>query len=316
MSEPNTFLYKIIPAVDVVLFVICLVENSIAIFILHKSIRKGRKTFARYTLISVACTGILKALLYYPVQLVRFKHGELVWLAQGQAGDFLCKIYVFLVQIPGNVIVFCLVALACDVTRNLSSKGRREHTRKFSALLMFFFWIIAAGLSAVYLVITKVITRFKMCMIDPAKQTTFVIMDLIHSFAFVVPADLILTIVNLVVFFRVRRRKKELIRRKREARRAGRMKERRQRKRNGDVKNAEVEQLTEEAQEKLSQKSYESTGPGGEDFAVETNKQRRTSSNYETSIEISAETNEGSGSSDVDVDDKDQSALQESFDMT
>ena len=82
-------------AVRVVLFVICLVENSIAIFILYKNIRKGRKTFARYTLISVACTDILNALLYYLAEFVRFKHGELVWLVQGQAGDFLCKIYVF-----------------------------------------------------------------------------------------------------------------------------------------------------------------------------------------------------------------------------
>ena len=290
--KPNTLLHQISLAVRVVLFVICLVENSISIFILYKNIRKGRKTFARYTLISVACTDILNALLYYPAEFVRFKHGELVWLAQGQAGDFLCKIYVFLVQIPGNVLVLCLVALACDVARNLSSKGRREHTRKFSVILMFSFWIIAAGLSAMYPVISKV--ELRTCGIDPAKQTTAVTMSLIHSFALVLPADLILTIVNLVIFCRVRRRKKELTRRKREARRAGRMKGRRQRKRKEDVKNAEVQQLTEEAQEMRSSIICE---PGGD----ATNQQQGTSSNPETLIEMSTETNEGSGGSDVDV---------------
>ena len=105
-KEPNTLLLTISLAVRVVLFVICLVENSIAIFILYKNIRKGRKTFARYTLISVACTDILNALLYYPAEFVRFKHGELVWLIEGQAGDFLCKIYVFLVQIPGGKLTW------------------------------------------------------------------------------------------------------------------------------------------------------------------------------------------------------------------
>ena len=236
----------------------------------------------------MACTDILRALLYYPEKFVILKHGDFVWLIQGQAGDFLCKIYVFLVQIPGKVLVLCLVALACDVARNLSSKGRREHTRKFSTILMFFFWIIAAGLSAMYPVISKV--QSEECVIDSSKQMMAIAMNLIHSLVFVVVADLILTIVNLVIFCRVRRRKKELTRCKREVMRAGRMKVQRQTKRVMDVKAVEAEQFTEKAQEMLSSRRCE---PGGEDFSVETNQQQRTSSNPpETMIEMSTETND------------------------
>ncbi|KAL9988715.1 hypothetical protein ACROYT_G003193 [Oculina patagonica] len=308
--KPDTLLPKISLAIQVVLFVICLMENSIAIFILFKSIRKGRKTFARYTLISLACADILIALLYYPAQFVKFSHGEYVWLVQGQAGDVLCKIYAFLAQIPGKVIALCLVALACDVTRNLSTKGRREHTRRFSAILMVFFWIIAAGLSAMYFVISKV--EYKKCIIDPAQQMTMVMLDLIHSFMFLVPADLILMILNLVILCRVRRRKKEITRRKREVRKAGKIKVRRQKKRIRDVRNDKVVQFTDEVHEMLSNKSC---GPGGENFAAER-------SNPETLTEMSTETNKDSDASEVDVDEEDASSstasatVEESLEMT
>ncbi len=217
-EEPSIFHTRISLAVRVVLFVICLIENSIAIFILCKSIRKGRKTFARYTLISVAFADILSAIVYYPAQFVWFSHGEYVWLVQGQAGDVLCKIYAFLAQIPFKVLVFCLVALACDVTRNLSTKGRREHTRQFSAILILVFWLIATGLSSMHIVISKV--EFNMCVVDPVKYETAVMMNLIHSYMLVIPANSILAILNLVIYCRVWRRKKEITRREREVRRA------------------------------------------------------------------------------------------------
>ena len=272
-------------------------ENSIAIFILYKNIRKGRKTFARYTLISVACTDILSALLYYPAEFVRFKHGEFFWLVQGHTGNVLCNLYSFLIQIPGKVLVFCLVALACDVTRNLSSKGRREHTREFSAILILFFWLIAAGPSSMNIVISKV--EFKICVIDPAKYRTAAVINFIHSYMLVLPANLTLTILNLVIYYRVRRIKKEITR-KQKVRKAGRMKVHRQRKRNGDhAKNAEAQQLTDEAREMLSSKSCE---PGGV-FPQQMSTRTKTF-------------NGGSDSGDVDVVEEDQSATEESFGMT
>ncbi|KAL9988663.1 hypothetical protein ACROYT_G003135 [Oculina patagonica] len=123
-------------------------------------------------------------------------------------------------------------------------------------------------------------------------------MDLIHSFMFVAPADLILMILNLVIFCRVKRRKKEIARRKRETTRAGKMKVRRQKKRIRDVRNDKVVQFTDEAREMLSSKSSE---PGGEVFAAE-------SSNTETFIEMSTESNKGSDTSDVAVGEEDASS--------
>ena len=58
----NALLLTISLVVRVVLFTTCLVQNSIAIFILRKSLRNGRKTFALFTLISVACSNNLSAL--------------------------------------------------------------------------------------------------------------------------------------------------------------------------------------------------------------------------------------------------------------
>ncbi|XP_078384719.1 uncharacterized protein LOC144667183 [Oculina patagonica] len=299
MVPPTTSFFKISLAVRVVIFVICLMENSIAIFILYKGIRKGRKTFARCTLLSVACADILSALLDYPEEFVKFTHGDFVWLVQGQTGDVLCKIYAFLAQIPGKVVVLCLVALACDVTRNLSTKGRREHTRKFSAILMVFFWIIAAGLSAMYFVISKV--EYKLCNSDPAKHVDYMrafMIDLFHSivsFMFVFPPNLILMILNPIILHRVRRRKKELItRRRRKPTRPGRNNVRRQRRRTrGFVKNAKVPQWTKHIQEMVLSQSCDIVLT---EFAAEI-------SNPETLIEMStAETNGGLDNSDVHID--------------
>ena len=59
----------------VILFVTCLVENSIAVYILNKNMSNGRTTFAQFMLISIACADILTALIYYPAIIVQFSHG-------------------------------------------------------------------------------------------------------------------------------------------------------------------------------------------------------------------------------------------------
>ena len=138
--------------------------------------------------------------------------------------------------------------------------------------------------------------------------------DLIHRVVFLIPANLILVILNLVIYCQVKRSKKEIAS-IREERRAGRMKVRRQRKQFGDAESAEVQKLTEEVQEMLSSKSRESVR---RDFTVENSKQSHTSNNpSDTLIEKPTETNEGNDSSDVDVNEDDdpssiaQTALEE-----
>ena len=279
-------------AVQVVLGVSCLIENSIAIFILCKNFGNGGKTFTRYVLINMACSDILRAFLYNPAYFVIFSHDYFLWLVQGQAGDVLCKIYGFLFEIPDKVLALCLVALACDVTRNLSSKGRREHTRRFSAILMIFFWITAAASSCMYIVISNV--KFETCLTDPAKQH---IMELIYRYVFVVPAISILTVLNLVIFFRVKRRKKEITR-KREIRRAGKIKERQQKKWIVYVKDAEgltEEDFVVEASQQTSRYPFKTVVPCTESKTL-------------NNVDVNSD-------ADGDEEDADQSA-QESFDMT
>ena len=245
--EPENSLFKNIRlTVRVVLFIACLIENSIAIYILCKSIKNGRKAFSRYILINMACADILATLLLYPAEFVNFHYGKNIWVVEGPPGDVLCKLYGFLFQIPGRVLLLSLVALAFHVTRNLSSKGRKEHTGKFSARLIVFFWIFAAIPSIMQIAIGKV--ELNICYFDPTKEDIALMMDKIHLFGFMVSGDVILTIVNLVVFCRVRRRKRE-IKRKREARRAGKMKEANQKKRIGDKKYTKVEHWRNNAQQ-------------------------------------------------------------------
>lgn len=316
MPPENTPLFENVTlAVRIILFVICLVENSIAIFILYKNIRNGRKTFAQYILINIACTDILRAFIYYPAEFVKFSHGEFVWVVEGLAGDVLCKVYAFLVQIPGDVLILSLVALACDVTRNLSSKGRKEHTQKFSRSLIGFFWVTAAGLSAFYLVISRV--ESNECVVDVSKQLAAIMLQLIHAFMFVAPAALILTILNLLAICLVKRRKKEIIGPKR----AERINARRQR------KIGYVEDLGDVQEMQFSTRLE----PGREaDFTVrETSLQQpSTSTNaFETLIEISTKDktlNKGSDSNiGVDVGEPEDaqgstsvSAQEESFETT
>ena len=93
-------------------------------------------------------------------------------------------------QIPGEVLILCLVALACDVKTNLSSKGRREHIRQFSAITMILFWIFAAGHASMHIVISEVSRTFeyKLCLVDPVKQETAHMMNLLHRFMHVCDA--------------------------------------------------------------------------------------------------------------------------------
>ena len=296
-------------AVLVVLFVACLIENSIAIYVLYKIVKNGREMFSRYILINMACADILTTLLLYPVEFVYFHHGQFIWVVEGRPGDVLCKMYSFLFDIPGRVLILSLVALACDVTRNLSSKGRKEHTRKFSSRLIVFFWIFAATLSIVYIAIAKVERNF--CTTDRAKEETALMINKIHLFTFVISGDLILTILNLVVFFRFRRRKRE-IKRRREATRAGKLKEARRKKRIGDKKYAKVEQWRNDSQRPiLSSNSW--CQPAGKYFpAGAIPQQRSTSSNpSETLIEMSTEVDKVSDSYDVHVDQEDDESDQE-----
>ena len=327
--EPENILFKNISlAVRVVLFIVCLIENSIAIYILYKSIENGRKLFSRSVLINMACADILSTLLLYPVEFVSFHHGQYIWVVEGHLGDVLCKLYAFVFHIPGRVLILSLVVLAWDVTRNLSSRGRKEQTRKFSARLLVFFWVIAAIPSIMYIAISKV--QGNMCSVDWSKEEMAVMMDKIHLFVFVISGDLILTILNLVVFSRFRRRKKE-IKRKREARSAGKMKgEARRKKCIGDKKYAKVElQWRKDTQEPmLSSKGW--CQPDGEYFPAGAIPQQQSNSinPSETLIEMSngnnfTEVDEASDMNEVQVDQEDDGTIsanesdqEESFETT
>lgn len=100
--EPENALFKNISlAVRVVLFIACLIENSIAIYILCKSIKNGRKMFSRYILINMACADISTTLLLHPVEFVNFHHGKYIWVVEGPPGDVLCKLYGFFKYLAG-----------------------------------------------------------------------------------------------------------------------------------------------------------------------------------------------------------------------
>ena len=198
----------------IILFVICLSENTITLFILYSNIKAGKKTFAQFMLINIACVDILTSLTYYPPIFVKFAHGGFVWLAQGLAGDVLCTLYNFLLHLPEKVLILTLVSLAGDVARNSSPKGRREHSKKFSLIVVVLFWITASGFSAIYFRISKVQPNANdqayMCSTKQDSQITVSTLNLFHSYAFIPTADAILTIVDVVVFINVRRRLKEM----------------------------------------------------------------------------------------------------------
>lgn len=322
--EPeNSLFINLSLALRVVLFVACLIENIIAIYVLCKSIKKGRKMFSRYILINMASVDILTNLLIYPVKFVYFHHDQVIWVVEGHYGDVLCKIYTFLFEIPSRVLILSLVALACDVTRNLSSKGRKEHTRNFSTRLIVFFWIFAAITSIMYISTAKV--EKKKCVSDRAQMETARMMQQIHLYVFVLLGDSILTILNLVVFLRFRRRKRE-IKRKREAMRAGRMREAHRKSRIEDNKHVKTEKCRSDAQEPNGW-----CQPGGKYFPAGAipHQQSNSSNPSETLLEVSDETkifnevDEANDSYDVHVDQEDggnitadESDQEESFERT
>ena len=186
-----------------IFLVLCLIENSLALYILCKNVRIGRnKTFFLYMLISIACADILKAAFIYLMTYAAFSpQAEDVW----SFGNALCKMYLTFSEIASRVISLILVALAWDATRNSSSTGRKEHTKKFSAIMMFFLWVMATSFSSIYFVFSGVFHNA--CGVSPEG---IIIMTIQLDFAFDVTVDLILTILCVVVFFRVRRRKKEM----------------------------------------------------------------------------------------------------------
>lgn len=198
----------------IILFVICLSENTITLFILYSNIKEGKKTFAQFMLINIACVDILTSLTYYPPIFVKFAHGGFVWLAQGLAGDVLCTVYNFLLHLPEKVLILTLVSLACDAARNSSPKGRREHSKKFSLIVVVLLWVTASGFSAIYFRMSKVQLnrdhQAYMCSTAQDSPISVTTLKFIHSFAFVVTADAILTILDVVVFIKVRRRLKEM----------------------------------------------------------------------------------------------------------
>ena len=266
-------------------------ENSIAVYILNKNISNGRTTFAQYMLISIACADILTALTYYPAIFVQFSHGGFIWLVEGPAGDILCKLYNFLAQIPSKVLVLSLVALACDATRNSSSQGRREHTKKFSIIVTTFFWVTAAGFSGIYFKISKVQTAFQFneCSTEPTSQQTMFLLSLVHSYVFVVTADLILTILSLVVFIRVKRRGKEMNRYGRHTDRGSPFATIRRQRRVGEAKNVQFIhdlQSTVEADQEI--KSITSRESSEDDLTVQTSQPPSSSVGPEVLIEMSS----------------------------
>ena len=202
----NPVLEKTTFAVRVFLFITCLVENSIAVFILCKSVRnEGRKTFAQHMLISIACADILTALVYYPSIFVQL---------QGRIGDILCKLpFNFLVNLPGKVVILSLIGLACDAARNSSSKGRKEHTKKFNIVVTTLLWITAAGFSAVYLGIGNGKSSFQF---NECRSTELAVSML--NLVFVVSTDIILATLSFVVFIQVKRRGREIKERNRQER--------------------------------------------------------------------------------------------------
>ena len=62
----------------IILFVICLSENTITLFILYSNIKAGKKTFAQFMLTNIACVDILTSFTYYPPIFVKFAHGGFV----------------------------------------------------------------------------------------------------------------------------------------------------------------------------------------------------------------------------------------------
>ena len=210
----NPVLKNIIFAVRVFLFITCLVENGIAVYILQESVKiAGRKTFAQYMLISIACADILTAFVHYPAVFVQFSHGEFVWLVEGLIGDILCRLYNFLVNLPGKVVSLSLIGLAIDAVRNSWSKGRKEYTKKESVKNVAVIWIGAAGLSAYYLVQSTVHRglQFNECRSETSNLK-------VMNQVFVLCTDIILAILNTVVFIQVKRRGRETKERNRQER--------------------------------------------------------------------------------------------------
>ena len=72
-ATQNPLLDNITFAVRVILFIICLMENGIAVFILHKNTRNGRRTFAQYMLISIACVDLTTLIYYSATTLCSFR---------------------------------------------------------------------------------------------------------------------------------------------------------------------------------------------------------------------------------------------------
>ena len=211
----NPVLKNFIFAVRVFLFITCLVENSIAVYILLESVKNaGRKTFAQYMLINIACADILTALVHYPAIFVKFSHGEFVWLVKGRIGDILCKLYKLLVNLPGKVVSLSLIGLAIDAARNSWSRGCKEYTKKESGKLVAVSWIGASGLSAAYLVQSTVQRGLQFNEYRSETSTQLKLMNQV----FVVVSDIILAILNIVVLIQVKRRGREIKERKRRER--------------------------------------------------------------------------------------------------
>lgn len=197
------------------LFIACLVENSIAVFILQtQKTRNGRKTFASFMFTSIACADILTAITYYPAVFVVFSEGSFDLLVKGTIGDILCKFYNFLVNLPGNVSIFSLIALACEAIRNSSSKGRKEHNKNFSIAVTTLLWIMAAVFSAVSLGVRAIHTSYQLneCSINPLNRE---ILPMLNA-GFVASVDIVLAFLNFVVLVRVKRRGREMKMRTRE----------------------------------------------------------------------------------------------------
>lgn len=205
----NLFFKNISLVVWVVFFIVCLIENSIVIYILCKIIKNGREVFFCFILINMVCVDILIILLLYLVEFVNFYYGEYFWVVEGYFGDVLCKLYFFVFYIFGRVFIFSLVVLVWDVIRNLFFRGWKEYMWKFSVRLIVFFWIFVVILLIMYIVISRV--KWNMCFIDWVKDERIVVMmDKIYLYVFVILGDLILMILNFIVFFWVRWRKKEI----------------------------------------------------------------------------------------------------------
>nr|UQI50260.1 neuropeptide Y receptor type 6 [Haliclona caerulea] len=133
-----------------ILIPVALLGNILTIIVVYTN--KNMRNTLDYFIINMAVSNLLIPLVTLPYQIVKTANNSNVWLMDGTAGEFMCKVLFLLVDVSPVVSIFSLIAMSLEPFRAIVCRCRNNSYfgPRRRVLIILIIWLTSLTLFSPY----------------------------------------------------------------------------------------------------------------------------------------------------------------------